>query len=308
MGKILLYYKYISIAYPKRILKWQRKICTDLGLRGRIFMSHEGINGTVGGDAAAIDHYMAIMRKHELFSDIDFKESLGHADYFPRMEIKVKDEICKLGIDPKLLTIKAGGTHVTPEQAHKLMQEKPEDLVILDARNNFESRIGTFTGSVIPDIKYFRDFPKFIDENLEQFKGKRVLMHCTGGIRCERASAYLKTKGIAKEVMQIQGGIIRYTERYPDGFFRGKNYVFDRRVALRVNDDVLSECDLCQRPSDDYTNCCNAQCNKHYICCPTCLKKYGNNCSDICLELVNSGNVPVRSPFTTAPEQQVTKK
>ncbi len=219
MGKILLFYKYVPITYPKRILKWQQKICADLGLRGRIILAHEGINGTVGGETSAVDCYRAIMNKHELFGGIDFKENPGDSDYFPRMEIKVKNEIVHLGIDPAKLTAQHGGRHITPREAHELMEARRDDLVILDARNNYESRIGTFTGSIIPNIDHFRELPQFIDENLKVFKDKRVVMHCTGAIRCERASAYLQSKGIAKEVMLIEGGIIRYTEQYPDGFF-----------------------------------------------------------------------------------------
>ncbi|EKD48735.1 MAG: hypothetical protein ACD_64C00163G0005 [uncultured bacterium] len=305
MGKILLYYKYIAIEYPQRICKWQKKICGDLKLHGRIFIGSEGINGTVGGEDIAIERYVKLMHEHPLFSDIDFKYSDGDASYFPRMEIKVRKEICKLGVPAEELTVKDGGIHLEPEQVHELILKKPDDLIILDTRNNFESRIGTFTGSITPDITNFRDLPKFIDENSELFENKQVLMHCTGGVRCERATAYLKKKGIAKEVFQIRGGIVRYTEKYPEGFFRGKNYVFDRRVAVRVNDDVLSDCDLCHTPCDTYTNCVNMKCNSHYISCQECVAKTHNTCSDTCMTLVVEKKVPIRVPFQTAPEQRV---
>ncbi len=305
MGKILLFYKYISIQYPKRILKWQQKMCDELKLHGRILIGAEGINGTVGGEDWAIVRYQAAMNDHELFGDIDFKLSEGDASYFPRMEIKVRDEICKLGIPAEKLTIKDGGVHLTPKQVHELLSDKPKDLVILDTRNNFESRVGTFTGSITPDISHFRDLPTFIDEHLELFKDKQVLMHCTGGVRCERATAYLKKKEIAKEVFQIKGGIVRYTEQYPNGFFRGKNYVFDRRVAVRINDDILSECNLCENPCDSYTNCINMECNAHYISCKQCIVKTNNTCREQCATLVAHGKVKTRVPFQTAPEQSV---
>ncbi len=305
MGKILLFYKYIHIPYPKRILKWQQKVCADLQLRGRILLAHEGINGTVGGEETAVALYIDIMRNHSLFSDIDFKESFGDADYFPRMEIKVKDEVVHLGIDPEKLTVKEGGRHVTPDEAHELMRNRSADLVILDARNQFESRIGAFAGSIIPPIDHFRELPHFIDENIDLFKDKKVLMYCTGGIRCERASAYLQSKGIAKEVMQLQGGIIRYTEQYPEGFFKGKNYVFDRRIAVRVTKDVLSRCDLCPAACDDYTNCFNAECNNQFIACGTCIVAFANTCSSLCHELLTSGKVKVRPPFAKVPEQSI---
>lgn len=308
MGKILLYYMYVPIQYPKRLLKWQKKICADLQLQGRILIGTEGINGTVGGEDEAIERYAAIMKAHELFADIDFKVSPGEASYFPRMEIKVRDEICSLGVPADELTVQDGGVHLAPEQVHALLSNQPDDLVILDTRNNFESRIGTFTGSITPDIKNFRQLPQFIDEHPELFENKQVLMHCTGGVRCERATAYLKRKGIAKEVFQMRGGIVCYTEKYPDGYFRGKNYVFDRRVAVRVNDDVLTACDLCKTSCDSYTNCINMNCNVQYVSCDGCLQKTNNTCSASCAQLVTEGKVNVRVPFAKAPEQSVVRK
>lgn len=303
MGKVIIFYKYIPIIYPKRILKWQQKICADLQLRGRILLAGEGINGTVGGSDAAVNCYVAIMQKHPLFKDIDFKESNGDADYFPRMEIKVKNEVVHLGLDPQAITAQESGRHISPQEAHTLMTDKSEDLVILDARNNFESRIGAFTGAITPNIDNFRQLPKFIDDNIDLFKNKRVVMYCTAGIRCERGSAYLQSKGVAREVMQINGGIVRYTEQYPDGFFRGKNYVFDRRVAVRITQDILTNCDLCAVACDDYTNCFNAECNKQYISCENCVMTFENACGKECQYLIATGKVQKRPVFAKAPEQ-----
>lgn len=297
MGKILLFYKYIHIEFPKRILKWQQKICADLGLHGRIILAHEGINGTVGGESEQIKRYKALMAKHELFKYIDFKESDGDASFFPRMEIKVKPEIVHMGIDSEKVKAQQGGIHLTPEQVHDLLSSKPQDLVILDARNNFESKIGKFVDAITPDLENFRDFPTYIDENENQFKDKQVLMYCTGGVRCERLTAYLKQKNISKEVFQINGGIVRYCEKYPNGFFRGKNYVFDRRVAVRINDDVLASCSQCNTPCDEYTNCLNAECNEHFIACKNCFEKYGNACSQRCHDLIKNHKVKTRVPF-----------
>ena len=302
MGKILLYYKYVSIEYPKRILKWQQQICSDLNLKGRIFIGHEGINGTVGGETEAIERYKTTMSKNPLFADIDFKESAGDASYFPKMEIKVKKEVVHMGVDPEQVTAQDSGDHLNPDQVHELLSNKPDDLVILDARNNYEWRIGKFKDAITPDIENFRDLPEYIDQNLDQFKDKQVLMYCTGGVRCERATAYLNKKNIAKKVLQIDGGIVRYCEKYPEGFFRGKNYVFDRRVAVTINNDVLSNCDLCPAASNEYTNCINAECNAHYIACDACMQKYNNCCSPACHELVSTGKVKTRTPFQKAVE------
>ena len=298
MHTIILFYKYVFIQYPKSVMKQQRTLCEELGLKGRIILAHEGINATLGGSAKAVAAYKEHMNNHELFAGIDFKESIeepnASGQAFPRLRVVVKDEIVHLGLDTEKVTVADGGQHLTPEEAHALMEQNPQDLVILDARNNYESRIGTFTNSLTPDIKNFRDFPDYVDEHLDEFKDKQVLMHCTGGIRCERASAYLQQKGVAKKVYQIAGGIHRYVEKYPDGFFRGKNYVFDGRVTVRINNDVLTHCDWCKKPADDYTNCMNAQCNNHFIACVECVREHGNVCCAGCKEKIAQNVVPLR--------------
>ena len=295
MEKIVLYYKYVNITYPEQIRKWQHRLCTELGLKGRVIIAHEGINGTLGGSTEALETYKQEMNTHALFDNIDFKESQGSKEYFPRLRIVVKQEITHLGLDPQEIRAEHGGKHLTPQEAHDLIKRAPHDLVILDARNDYESRIGAFTNAIKPEIQHFREFPAYVDEHLENFKDKEVLMYCTGGIRCERASAYLKSKNIAKQVYQIQGGIHRYVEQFPDGFFRGKNYVFDGRVAVKVTDDILTTCVHCQKKCDDYTNCVNTLCNKQFIVCTDCITAVQNVCSQACLLLVQGQKVVCRT-------------
>lgn len=304
MGKILLFYKYTTFECPKRILKWQQQICSDLKLTGRIILAKEGINGTVGGSDESCEIYKKIMLKHPQLHDMDIKESTGDASCFPRMRIVIKDEIVRLGSDKA--HISNTGIHLTPEQTHELLSNKPNDLVILDARNKFEAEIGAFKDAIIPDIRHFRDFPAYIDEHLETFKDKQVLMYCTGGIRCERASAYLKEKNITKEIYQIEGGIHRYAEKYPEGYFRGKNYVFDGRIAMKVNDDIIGRCLTCSTTCDDFTNCHNVKCNKHIILCSSCTSAYDNCCSTACKELVASGAVKKRRDYVCTKSDEKT--
>lgn len=294
MGKIVLFYKYIDITYPGQIRKWQERLCKQLNLKGRVIIAHEGINATLGGSLEAIQQYKQEVDSHPLFGNIDFKESDGVSDYFPRLRIVVRSEITHLGLDPQLITAKNGGKHLTPQQAHELIQNAPEDLIIFDARNLYESRIGKFDNALKAEINNFRDLPNYIDTHEELFKDKQVLMYCTGGIRCERASSYLNSKNIAKNVLQIEGGIHRYVEQFPQGFFKGKNYVFDGRVAVKVTDDILTQCDLCTTHYDEYTNCLNAECNKQFIACESCIKKLGNACSQRCLELIQANKVVIR--------------
>jgi predicted sulfurtransferase len=294
MGKVLLFYKYVHIEYPKRIFKWQQKICTDFGLTGRILLGHEGINGTLGGTDEDTERYIKVMHENPLFSNIDFKISVGDSSCFPRLQIKIRSEIVRLGIDPNLINAKDGGIHLKPDQVHTLLSNRPKNLVVFDARNSCEWQIGAFEDAIKPDINYFRQLPTYIDEHLEQFKDKDVLMYCTGGIRCERASAYLKSKNVTTKVYQIEGGIHNYIERYPNGFFKGKNYVFDGRVATKANDVILGHCNNCSNACDDYTNCLNASCNKHFVCCQDCLQKLDNTCSKACLTLVTEKTVTIR--------------
>lgn len=308
MRKILLYYQYSTISDPNRLADEQRTLCQRLGLKGRIIIAHEGINGTVGGAAEAIKQYKCHLQQDPRFADVDFKESTGDAHDFPRLQVVVRPEIVHLGLNPEIITARDGGMHLTPQATHDLLNKHPDDLVILDARNAYESHIGTFKGSITPDIENFRDLPAFIDKNVELFKDKQVLMHCTGGIRCERASAYLKSKGVTKEVYQINGGIHRYIEQYPDGHFRGKLYVFDGRVAIKVNDDILAQCYTCEKPYDEYTNCVNAQCNKQITLCPDCCKALNNTCSSICQELVVNKKVVIRTLPKKASEQSTHAK
>jgi len=297
MNKIILFYKYIAITYPKQIMKWQQQIGKELDLTGRVLISHEGINGTLGGSQENINHYMRLMSAHELFGTIDFKESEGGPECFPRLMIKVKDEAVSLGINPDDLTTKSTGIHLTPDETHNLISQNPQDLLIFDARNDYEWHIGKFNNAVTPAIQNFRELPKYIDENLDKFKDKQVLMYCTGGIRCERASAYLNVKNVAKKIYQMDGGIVRYAEKYPDGFFRGKYYVFDARIALKINDDILGSCAICKKSCDDYYNCLNAKCNKHFIGCHECIEQLNKTCGQECQKLLAENKAPLRPEF-----------
>lgn len=297
--RVLIYYKYVTVDNIEQEKQAHLDLCKELSLTGRVLLAKEGINGTVCGLVKDIESYVDAMNKHPLFDGMDFKwADVDPAyDYFPKLQVKIRSEIVRLDISPDDLTPHQGGKHLTPEQVHKLMQDADEDLIVLDTRNDYEWRIGAFERAMKPNIKTFKEFPQYIEEHLDEFKDKKVLMYCTAGVRCERATAVLKEKNIAKEVYQIKGGIQRYVEKYPDGYFRGKNYVFDNRIAVKVTDDVLSECDLCEVKCDEYTNCRNAFCNNHYISCDNCLKKYNNSCSQKCADLIAQGKTTVRPPL-----------
>ncbi len=294
MGKIILFYKYVDIADTHAIHAEQHELCATLNLKGRVLIAHEGINATLGGAANAIDTYIRFMNQHNLFNSIDFKESEGNANHFPRLQVTIKKEIVAFKAGSFKITVAHKGTKLTPAQVHELIQQQPDNLVILDVRNNYESRIGKFKNALAAPIDNFRELPDYIDAHLEQFKDKQVITYCTGGIRCEKASAYLKSKSVAQEVYQLEGGICRYAEQYPDGYFRGKNYVFDNRISVPVTSDILGSCAVCATAYDEYTNCINATCNKQIILCSSCMHALNNTCSVQCKQLVQERKVRIR--------------
>lgn len=297
MDKIILFYAYTFLENPHAIHAWQRELCTRLKLLGRIILAQEGINATLSGAPEAVDEYVAVTRAHPAFTAVDFKESFTKKPAFPRLQIKVKKEIVHSSLPIDFAFTKERGTHLTPEQVHELISQKSDTLVILDARNDYESRVGAFAGALAASIENFRDFPRFIDEHLDALRDKEVLMYCTGGIRCEKASAYVVSKNVAHKVYQLEGGIHRYIEKYPDGFFRGKNYVFDARLTQKVTDDILTTCDRCPMPCDQYENCANARCNARFIACAACAPETDGACSISCHELVKTGAVNSRPDY-----------
>ncbi len=281
MFTVLLYYQYVPIADPDQFRAEHYALCKQLGLKGRILVGKEGLNGTVAGTAEATEQYKQALRRDERFATIQFKEDGYKTNPFPKLKVTVRNEIVTLGVkgaDPK-----QGGEHLSPEQWHELAQQ--DDVVILDGRNNFEAAIGKFKNAITPDIEFFREFPGWVKQNKQKLANKKVLMYCTGGIRCERASALLKEEGI-QDVYQLDGGIINYGKHIPNGLWEGSCYVFDERIKVQVNDDahhqVISQCLFCETKTDQYYNCSNALCNKMILLCDSCLDKSNMACSEAC--------------------------
>ncbi|KAK0138259.1 Thiosulfate sulfurtransferase/rhodanese-like domain-containing protein 2 [Merluccius polli] len=276
-GKVLLYYRYFGVDDPQALCAWQKALCEKLHLTGKVRVATEGINGTVGGTVLATDIYVKTMRSHALFSTMeeeDFKSSDGGAECFSGLKVGVYEEIVPMGVKPDVISYQLAGTHLNPEQFHKevesLLSESSQDTVLLDCRNFYESKIGQFSRCLAPNIRKFSYFPDYVDQNLDLFRGKKVLMYCTGGIRCERASAYLLSKEVCKEVYQLKGGIHKYLERFPDGFYRGKLFVFDERYTISSNADVISECRYCGSPWDQYQLCTTRFCCQLVLSCAAC--------------------------------------
>lgn len=262
---VLLYYKYVKLPDPATEMAAQRELCTRLGLKGRILLAEEGINGTVAGSPEAADAYIAAMEAHPYFAGIQYKRDTAEAQPFPRLRIKVRPEIVTLGVD---VDPSDTATHLSPAEFHKLIQDP--DVVLFDARNNYESAIGRFRGAVTPDISLFKDLPAALDD-YEDLKDKTVVAYCTGGIRCEKASALMKRQGF-KNVYQLDGGIIKYAQAYPEGAFEGECFVFDERMSVAFNDDpaLLGACRHCGEATNTYRNCANVKCNDLMLVCESC--------------------------------------
>ncbi|XP_061690298.1 thiosulfate sulfurtransferase/rhodanese-like domain-containing protein 2 isoform X2 [Syngnathoides biaculeatus] len=291
-GKVLLYYRYCRVDEPHVVCAWQRALCQRLHLTGKVRVATEGINGTVGGTRIAAELYVDAVCSHPLFrmDKDDFKTSDGGPECFPELKVGVFKEIVPMGLDPDVLSYRLAGVHLEPEEFHKEVEAlaaeadpSRSDTVLLDCRNFYESKIGQFSHCLAPDIRKFSYFPDYVDRNVELFRDKKVLMYCTGGIRCERGSAYLRSKNVCKEVYQLKGGIHKYLERFPDGFYRGKLFVFDERYAISANDDVIGVCRYCGAPWDRYRLCTTRFCCQLVLSCPACRSEGRTACCPGCL-------------------------
>jgi len=289
--QIILFYKYVYISDPEAVAKGQREVCEELSLKGRCIIASEGINATFEGIGENIGRYIKEIEKDERFLNTHFKLSVGTGDAFPKLSIKTRKEIVSLhlgicDIDPNETT----GVHLKPEELHEWLHPKGSpghfsnglgiksgrEFYIIDMRNVYEHKVGYFENSILPPIENFRDLPKVV-EQIWHLKHKTVLTVCTGGVRCEKASGFLIKEGFT-DVYQLDGGIVSYMEKYPNEDFKGKLYVFDKRVTMGFyTDDVkhkmIGKCDSCGGKSENYVNCANSVCHRHFIACEKCVKK-----------------------------------
>ena len=278
MHEILLYYIYTAIADPEELCRAQRALCERLGLRGRIIIAPEGLNGTVEGLAENTERYIDEMVRDSRFAAMNFKRSVGIGTAFGKLSVKSRSEIVSahLGaadVNPAEIT----GKYLSPETLHDWIHSDKE-FYIIDMRNEYEQAVGFFKDSILPPLKHFRDLPKILPA-LAHLKNKTVVTVCTGGVRCEKASGYLLRQGFA-EVYQLHNGIVSYMEKYPEEDFLGKLYVFDGRVTMgfAVPDkrhEVVGRCAKCSRSSENFVNCFQPRCHDHFICCTDCLTDRG---------------------------------
>lgn len=287
--RILLYYKFVPIEDPELFTAEHLQYCKDLGIKGRILIAAEGINGTLSGTIEQTERYMQDMHANPLFADMVFKidEADGHA--FKKMFVRHKKELVTFRyeqpLDPNVLS----GKRLSPVEFHEQLQN--EDVIVIDGRNHYEYDIGHFRNAIRPEVESFREFPEWIRENLSQYKDKKVLTYCTGGIRCEKLTGFLLNEGF-HDVAQLEGGIVTYSkdEEVKGRLFDGKCYVFDERISVPINrtdeDIVVGKCYHCGKAEDRYINCANTRCHLKHICCEECEAKHRSYCSDACEEAV----------------------
>ena len=295
LNRIALYYAFTPLADPDAVRLWQRTLCEKLGLRGRILISRDGINGTVGGELDAVKAYVKATREYPAFKKMDVKYSEGSADDFPRLSVKVREEIVSFGAPGELKVdengVVGGGTHLRPEELHELVEQKEkagEEVVFFDGRNAFEAQIGKFKGAVVPDVSTTHDFISELESGkYDDLKDKPVVTYCTGGIRCEVLSSLMVNRGF-KEVYQMKGGIVRYGETYGDkGLWEGSLYVFDKRMHTEFTDDAVTigRCIRCEAPTSKFENCSNPSCRKLTLYCAECASDPSTlRCPDGCTD------------------------
>lgn len=281
MQKILLYYKFTPLADPEAVKLWQKRLTDSLSLRGRILVSHQGINGTVGGEMEDLKKYIKETKKLAGFRDIVFKWSDGGRDDFPRMSVKVRRELVGFQNSDDEIEVDehgviGGGTHIKPRQVHEMVEKYGDEVVFFDGRNAHEAKIGKFKNAVVPNTNTSRDFLAELEsDKYDDIKDKKVITYCTGGIRCEAISAMMKKRGF-KDVYQIDGGIVKYGESYgDDGLWEGSLRVFDERMTMQFSDHAktIGECTHCRGKTSNFENCAHMECNDLVLICETCKER-----------------------------------
>ncbi|KAG8048973.1 hypothetical protein GUJ93_ZPchr0009g2034 [Zizania palustris] len=326
---VLLYYKYAEIPDAPALAAFYEAHCRELALVGRVRVGPDGVNATLGGRMAALEKHVAEMSSNSLFEGTDFKlascgdpvdERVARECGFNSLSVRLVKELVTLCSNPSLATpqITCAGRHLSAAEFHSVLQNvgtaldseapvKTNEVVVLDARNVYETRIGKFhvpnVETLDPEIRQYSDLPLWIDEHAEKLCGKSIMMYCTGGIRCEMASAYIRSKGEGFDnVFQLYGGIQRYLEQFPDGgYFEGKNFVFDHRISVgSLKENILGTCLLCGSSFDDYSSRCRcSHCRMLVLVCSTCqdstkeyvcelCQKNGKQCCQTEFELIET--------------------
>ncbi len=286
----LSFYAYAKISDPKKFRDELFIAWNALDALGRIYVAHEGINAQMSIPADQLENFRETLEVYDFMKGIRLNVAVEQDDHsFLKLTIKVRPKIVADGLNDETFDVTNKGIHLKAQEFNNLLEDP--NTIVVDFRNNYESEVGHFEGAITPDVETFRESLPIINEQLQDFKeDKNLLMYCTGGIRCEKASAYFKHQGF-KNVYQLEGGIIEYTRQIKEedieSKFIGKNFVFDHRLGERITDDIVSQCHQCGKPCDNHTNCANEACHLLFIQCDDCKSAMENCCSTECLEVIH---------------------
>ena len=282
------FYQYAKIGNPELFRNHLFIAWDELEVLGRIYVAHEGINAQLSVPAKKFNAFKGFLDGIYFLKDIRLNIAIEQdLKSFLKLKVKVRSKILADGLNDATFDVTKKGEHVNAEKFNQLISDP--NTILVDMRNHYESEIGHFQGAITPDVDTFRDSLDIIEEDLKEHKeDKNLVMYCTGGIRCEKASAYYKHKGF-KNVFQLEGGIIEYTRQVRDNElenkFIGKNFVFDHRRAEKISEDVIAQCHQCGKPCDTHVNCANEACHLLFIQCEECAAKMDNCCSYHCKEV-----------------------
>lgn len=275
--RTLAFYKFVVIDKPEQYTRSLLRWCKQQGLRGRILVGKEGINGGVSGTSEQTAAFKTYLQSDPRFQDIAFKEDMCTFHPFARMVVKVKDEIVRFGIP---VNLEKTAPHLSSEE---FLKSYADDVVILDTRNEYEWNVGKFKNALTLPITTFREFPEAV-KKLAHLKDKKIVMYCTGGIRCEKASAYMIEQGFSN-VAQLNGGILTFCKEKPNTVWEGSCFVFDKRLVTNVEGNTpITSCAYCGAACDLYRNCRNNDCDDYLVICPACDQTYQGCCSAPCFE------------------------
>ena len=282
--RVLLYYQYVPIEDGETFAQKHLADCRELGLKGRILVADEGINGTVSGTIEQTNAYMELMKNDPRFSSTIFKIDEAEQNAFKKMHVRYRPELVNLSLEDDVNPLELTGAYLDPKEFREAMLD--ENTVVIDARNDYEFDLGHFRGAIRPEIRNFRELPQWIRDNKEQFMEKRVLTYCTGGIRCEKFSGWLVREGF-KDVGQLHGGIATYGKdpEVQGDLWDGQMYVFDSRIAVPINqkEHVIVGRDWFDgSPCERYINCGNPECNRQMLASEENEAKYLGACSHEC--------------------------
>ncbi|MCE3077117.1 oxygen-dependent tRNA uridine(34) hydroxylase TrhO [Chryseobacterium gwangjuense] len=286
----LSFYAYAKIEDPKKFRDELFIAWNALDALGRIYVAHEGINAQMSVPADHFEAFRDTLEVYDFMKGIRLNVAVDQDNHsFLKLTIKVRNKIVADGLNDDTFDVTNKGIHLKAQEFNSMLADP--NTIVVDFRNHYESEVGHFEGAITPDVENFRESLPIINDQLQDFKeDKNLLMYCTGGIRCEKASAYFKHQGF-KNVFQLEGGIIEYTRQIKEegieSKFIGKNFVFDHRLGERITDDIIAQCHQCGKPCDNHTNCANDACHLLFIQCDECKEAMENTCSTECLETIH---------------------